>query len=177
MKFTSFILTIFIFSLTGCNNNPYQKANIDDIVNNIDQYKGKLIETSGKVLHVCGVDFKKLKLQSKNKNIIKVTAFNKQEIFSKTLNNKEIKIKGVVTEHKITAAYINQMDSLKTIPCHVDNKACTDKEWIKRKKEAGVADKISASAIKRLRKRMEKTGKDYVSVVSIQAKEYYIIKE
>jgi hypothetical protein len=61
--------------------------------------------------------------------------------------------------------------------CHVDQRPCKDTEWVNAKREAGVADSLSKEDIDTLRQKMEKQGKEYVSIVSIICEQYSVIED
>jgi hypothetical protein len=160
----------------SCSNKEAEKVSIGTLVNRIDEYQGKLVETEGTVIHVCGVDLRKLKLKSDDGLIIKVVPIDSTDFFDKNLKKKKLRITGIVKENRIERSYVDKVEKEKTLLCHVDHKPCKDLAWVNKKIESGTADKISALAIQRLRDKMAETGKDYVSVVTVMTRKVEVIK-
>ena len=73
----------------------------------------------------------------------------------------------------VNRKYIDEKE--KAVLCHVDQRPCKDTKWIQAKVEAGVADSLSKKSIEKLRQKMAKQGKDYVSIVSIVCEQYEVI--
>ena len=173
-------LGIVILLVVGCKNNQSDKTPIkvvaDSLVVNIDKYRNSKVEVQGIIVHVCGVDGKKMKLKSESGRIIKIVPEDSTTRFARTFNKKKIKIIGIVEENRIDKATIDRMDQSRTILYHIDKKACTDTAWINRKRKAGVAYKISKAGVEKLRQRMRESGKDYVSVVIVRAEKIEVIK-
>jgi hypothetical protein len=163
------LLIVIGLLIYGCGPKEVKIVSIDTLVSDVDSYEGELIETSGLVAHVCGVEKLKLKLKSDNGNIIKVVLKDSTVSFDKNLYKKKLKVVGIVSETRIKKNYVDQVEEDKSLLCHIDNTLCKDSAWVQKKVEYGVADSLSAIDVKRLRDRMKDTGKDYVSVVTITA--------
>jgi hypothetical protein len=153
----------------GCGPKEVKIVSIDTLVSEIEKYDGELVETSGLVAHVCGVDMMKLKLKSESGNIVKVVLNDTTSSFDKKLYKKQLKVVGRVFETRIMRPYIDSVAHEKSLLCHIDNSVCKDSAWVQKKVEYGVADSLSAVDVKRLRDSMNDTGKDYVSVITIIA--------
>lgn len=163
--------------LVSCTENKAEKVAIDSLVNNADQYANKAIEVEGMAVHYCGANNKKLKLKSENGAVLKVVPANLLVPFHNKFNHKKLRIVGRIETKKVEKAFVDQIECDKTLLCHIDHTPCTDEDWVKRKKEQGVADSLSAADVKKLRDEMERTGKNYVTVVTLFANDITIMEE
>jgi len=159
--------------LIAKGNVPTQKSvkvDADNIVSDIEAYIGKNVEIEGDVIHICPVNAKKLKLKTAQGNIIKIvpdrTVFQK---FDKSLNQKHIHITGQVSEDRIDRDRILQYAKNQTLLCHIDYKRCIDGAWADQMVKSGKAAKFVEDMTKKLTDEMEKTKKNYISVVIITA--------
>jgi hypothetical protein len=164
-----------IFSINS-QNATIEKINSDSLINNIEKYSKKNIEIEGRIVHVCGVDGKKMKLKTKSGQIIKIVPLDSTLRFNKAYNQKTVIIQGKITEYKLKKLLIESLGKERTLLCHIDNSPCKDKEWVENKKNSGIADSLSEKDMERLRAKMLETGKEYVSVFTIIA-DKVIIKE
>ncbi|WP_282016115.1 hypothetical protein [Marinifilum flexuosum] len=171
------LLSILIIALFACNQERAKKLSLDKLVNGAEQFEGKRIETEGMAVHFCGAGKKKLKLKSEEGLVVKVIPSNLLLHFSAKYNHKKLKIAGRVDIERVERSFIDQVNSEKTLLCHIDHTPCIDEEWVKRKQETGVADSLSSVEVKSLRDKMQKSGKDYITVVTILADEIEIIKD
>jgi hypothetical protein len=169
------LIVLTILSISSQNTNVEQ-INADSLTNNIDKYSNKNIEIEGIIVHICGVDGKKMKLKTKGGEIIKIVPSDSTSRFDKVYNQKTVIIQGKITESKLKKLLIDSLGKEKTLLCHIDNSPCKDKEWVENKKSSGVADSLSEKDTERLRVKMLRTGKDYVSVFTMIA-DKVIIKE
>lgn len=178
MKRISLLTVLLILTILSINsqNTTIEKINADSLINNIEKYSKKNIEIEGRIVHVCGVDGKKMKLKTKSGQIIKIGPLDSTLRFNKAYNQKTVIIQGKITEYKLKKLLIESLGKEKTLLCHIDNSPCKDKEWVENKKNSGIADSLSEKDMERLRAKMLETGKDYVSVFTIIA-DKVIIKE
>lgn len=167
MQKFSLVLVVVAVMLFGCSNSEVRNVSIDELVHNTKEFIDKKIYVEGTVVHVCGVDQKKIKLRSESGKIVKVVPMDSTAVFDKSLNRKKVRFTGIVKEFRVSEEQIDQMEKDKKLLCHVDHNPCRDTEWVKNKQEKGVADSMSARDIAKLRKRMEESGKDYISVVTV----------
>jgi hypothetical protein len=174
------LTTLLLFGLlkSNCQNNDCNitKVAADSLINNIEKYHEKEIETEGVIVHVCGVDGKKMKLKTDKGEIIKIVTTDSTLQFNKSYNGKTVIIQGYITESKIENNLIDSLEKDKVLLCHIDNTPCKDKEWVDYQTNKGNAEALSQKDIERLRKKMLQTGKNYVSVFTIIANKI-IIKE
>ena len=165
----------------GCSNaltSPvFKKVPADSLVANIDEYHDTRVEVEGLVVHVCGVDGKKMKLMTESGAIIKIVPRDSSDSFDKSFYKKMVKVKGVAKESRIERSYVDKMERERALLCHIDNTPCKDSAWVSGQREAGAADTLSKRDVERLRSKMEQTGKSYVSVVTILAKQVEIVEE
>ncbi|NOU60160.1 hypothetical protein [Marinifilum caeruleilacunae] len=172
-----FLIPIIILGLLSCKEEKVDVVALDQLIEDVEYFEGKRIETEGLAVHFCGAEEKKLKLKSANGSIVKVVPDNILVQFNAKLKHKKLKLTGRVECEKIERAFVDEIAREKTLLCHIDHTPCLDKDWVKRKQETGVADSLSAAEVKSLRDKMQKSGKDYVRVVSILAEKIEIIEE
>lgn len=179
MKRILLLTTLIMSTILSINskNTNVEKINADSLLNNIEKFSNKNIEIEGKIVHVCGVDGKKMKLKTKGGGIIKIVPSDSTLHFDKIYNQKTVIIQGKITESKLKKLLIDSLGKEKTLLCHIDNSPCKDKEWIENKKNSGVADSLSEKDTERLRIKMLQTGKDYVSVFTMIADKVTIKEE
>jgi hypothetical protein len=181
MKFKIFIIVLTVQLLISCNsqssNQRITKVNSDSLITHIDKYLDSDVEIEGTIVHICGVDGKKMKLKTDGGEIIKIIPQDSLKTFSKDLYNKRLKIHGIVKESRIENTLIDRIEQEKTLLCHIDNTPCKDAEWVNRQIEAGTADSLSDKTIKKLRAKMELTGKNYISIITILESDFEIIEE
>jgi hypothetical protein len=179
MFFYTTVFLLFGISMANCGRRT-ASAQItfvpaDNLIVNVDNYLNTRVETEGYIAHVCGVDRKKMKLMSENGEVIAIISRDTTS-FDFSLNKKRIKVSGLVEEERLSEQYINAQEEEKSLLCHVTQTPCRDVEWVKAKIESGVADSLSKKDIDALRKKFEKQGKGYVSVVSIVCEKYEVIE-
>ena len=162
---------VVLASLGSCTD-PIVSA--DSLIVNIDKYVKRRVKTEGFIAHICGVDGKKMKLMSDSGEVIVILSRDNNR-FDSSLYEKRISVYGLVKEERLSKKYIDEKEKEKAILCHVDQRPCKDTKWIQAKVEAGVADSLSQKGIEKLRQKMAKQGKDYVSIVSIVCEQYEVI--
>lgn len=158
-------------------NQEITKVVADSLIVNIDKYNGTKVETEGVIIHVCGVNGRKMKLKTESGEIIKIVPQDSLASFDKSFYKKRIRVQGFVKESRIEKPYLDMIEKERTLLCHIDNTPCKDSAWVKRQKNAGIADSLSNRDILRLREKMEQTQKDYISVITILAEKCEIIEE
>ncbi len=142
----------------------------DSLVAGIDRYAGRRVETSGTIIHVCGVDGTKMRLRTAGNSRIKIVPGEGMAAFDKdTYHMKKIRVRGLVREARIDEKYIEGIERDRSLLCHVDHTPCISKSWAEEAKAAGTADSISAVGTNKLRERLAASAKGYISVVTIVA--------
>ena len=149
--------------------NEIKYVEAKEIIEQIDIYIGKTIETDGKIVHVCGVDKKKIKLYVENIGSINIIPKDSNLVFDYNFNQKEVKVIGVVKEIHISKERIEEMEKNLDIPCSIDKEPCIDGVYMENKRTNGTLVESSKKSINAMRETMEKTGKDYISIVTIVA--------
>lgn len=170
------IIPLIISCKSQSSNQGFTKVNSDSLIANIDNYLNSKVEIEGTIVHICGVDGKKMKLKTNGGEIIKIIPQDSFETFSKDLYKKRIKIQGIVKVSKLENTSIDRIEQEKTLLCHIDYTPCKDEEWVDRQIKANIADSLSYKTIKKLRATMDKTGKDYISIITIHESDFVIIK-
>lgn len=181
MKTKVLTIVIIIPLIISCNSQPANqkitKVDSDSLITHIDKYLDSKVEIEGTIVHICGVDGKKMKLKTDSGEIIKIVSQDSLETFSKDLCKKRLKIHGIVKESRIENILVDKIEEEKTLLCHIDNTPCKDIEWVDRQVKAGIADSLSYKTIKRLKAKMKLTDKDYISIITIIESDYEIIEE
>lgn len=179
MKSRFLIALLFVTVLLSCNTKHDKQANLklsaDSLVANIGQYINQKVEIEGVVGHICGVDGRKMKLKTDGGEIIKVISSDPGNNFNKSLYNKRLLIYGIATEDRMDKLQIEKFEREKKLLCHIDNWPCKDTAWANRQVISGVADSLSAKDIARVEEKMNKTGKEYISVVVVVADKYTVL--
>ena len=173
MKLKKLFLILFVLFLASCHQTEEKEKMVsvsaDELIDDIGQYNGKVVETEGLAVHICGVKKKKLKLKTDKKQIIKVVYKDSCKSFDKKLAYKFVKVMGQAKESRISKACIDSMEKEGRLLCHIDHTPCMDSAWVEGKIKSGIADSMAMNDIAKLRKVMLETGKDYVSLVTIYA--------
>lgn len=168
-----FLYTTLIILLFGCNRGASEqsilKIDADSLVANVQNYVSKKVEIEGQIVHICGVDGKKMKLKTTLGQIIKITNSDTLISFDKSLYKKSLKVWGTVLETHIDSSTIDEIEQNRTLLCHIDNMPCKDSAWVERMKAKGVADSMSLKTVKKLRDKMNESHKSFVSTVVILA--------
>jgi len=154
----------------------FTKLSVDDLIAKADQFQNKKVEVIGLIVHMCGVDAKKMKLKSPSGAIIKIVPQNPDEAFDTAFKKQLVSVKGMVEVKRIEKAYIDKMEKEGTLLCHIDNTPCKDKEWINKKIETGADVTISKRDIAKLRKKMEVSGKDHITSICIRAEKVELLE-
>ena len=173
------ILLITLFCVTYSTKvfSQINKLQADSLIKNIEYYIDKSIETDGVIVHICGVNGKKMKFQTDNGEIIKIVPKDSLNSFDASFYKKRVKIQGIVKEFLTDKNYIDKMEKEKKLLCHIDNTPCIDSVWVNNKKKSGKADALSNHDIEKLRTTMEQTGKSYVPIITIFAEKVEIIDD
>jgi hypothetical protein len=176
------LMVILLTTLLICctrikNDQEIARIAADSLIVNIDNYCETKVEIEGVIIHVCGVNGKKMKLRTESGAIIKIVPRDSLGRFEKSFHKKRVKIQGLVKESRIERAQIDKFEKDKTLLCHIDNAPCKDSAWVNRQKSAGIADSLSGQDILKLKQKMEQTQKSYVSVITIVADTCEIMEE
>jgi len=181
---TGFSIVVLAAALSlGCGDGDapaspaFTKLPADSLVAHIDKYRDTGVEVEGLVVHICGVDGKKMKLMTANGSIIKIVPRDSSDSFDKSFYKKMVKVQGIAKESRIERSYVDKMEREKALLCHIDNTPCKDSTWVSGQREAGAADTLSKRDIERLRSKMERTGKSYVSAVTVVADRVELLEE
>ena len=149
----------------------------DSLVANIGKYRDTGVEVEGLVVHVCGMDGRKMKLMTAGGAIVKIVPRDSSGSFDESFYKKMVRVRGIAKESRIERSYVDRMESEKALLCHIDNTPCRDSTWVSGQIKAGRADTLSKRDIGKLRGTMERTGKSYVSVVTVVAERVEILEE
>ncbi|WP_372644421.1 hypothetical protein [Ancylomarina sp.] len=173
------LISLFLlFAFASIAQQPaelYTKISLDELIENAEQYENKKVELIGLVVHICGVDGKKMKLKSPSGAIVKIVPNDSNESYDSALKKQVVSVQGVVEISRIEKAEIDKVEKEKTLLCHIDNTPCKDKEWVNNKIESGADVTIVKKDIAKLRKQMETSGKDYVTCICIRAEHVAIL--
>lgn len=167
------IFIVICFLLVACktssvkNETPLITA--DSLTANIENFINRQVAVEGKIIHVCPVDGKKMKLLCDGGVILKIVSDHPGEQFEHSWNGKRIKVTGNVLETRLPRSYVDSIHNSRTLLCHIDHTPCSDTAWVSRKAQNGQTDQIVEETNDQLKKVMEKTGKEYISVVTLVA--------
>lgn len=169
----NFILMLFCSSvLIACQSrNTIQPPLIaaDSLAGSIEVFSGKQVTLEGKIVHVCPVDQSKMKLLGTRHQVIKIVPLTKKDKFDPSWNGKQVRVQGTVSEIRFPRSYVDSIKQAGALLCHIDFTPCSDTAWVAAKHRQGVAEKITENYNTYLNDRMQKTGKDYISVVILTA--------
>lgn len=175
-----FLLTLIAF-IESCKTNQQkpgmEKIDADSLVSNIDQYVGKMVETRGTVVHICGVSQKKMKLRSSNGQVIKIVPMDSLQYFDTSLCKKKVTIIGKVQKSQILLCDLDIKERERALLCHIDYTNCIDTAWVNNLKRLGKADSISTRQIKSLQNRIKSANIEYITVVAIVAEKWEVLTD
>ena len=171
------IALTFILGFINFGFAQKTQLNADVLVSQIDKYNQQIVQIEGTIIHVCGVDQKKMKLKTADGNIIKIVSGKSNILFDKTYHGKKISVTGKAEETRIPKTKVEELEKKGVLLCHIDQTACTDTAWVKRQVENGTKDGIVRRDADQLRERMTKTGKDYISQITIYATEIKVLEK
>lgn len=165
MKKIAYILFVLLVA-ASCSKKAEVVRSVEDLIPNV----GGLVCLEGEVVHVCPCGGQKLKLKLADGTMLKVIPGSKLGTFSKlNLNKKKVKICGELSEVRLSKEYLDSMYSSQTLACHIDYTPCTDTAWVNYQWREGNAEKILATVSINQQKQMEQTGKNYISIFTIEA--------
>jgi hypothetical protein len=175
------IITLSMIFLVCCNriksNQEISIVAADSLISKIDKYCNTKVEIEGVIVHICGVNGKKMKLKTDNGAIIKIVSQDTLESFDKSFYKKRIKVQGIAKKTRIKKSYIDKLEMERTLLCHIDNTPCMDSVWVNRQINSGVADSLSNRDIQKLKRIMQLAQQDYVLVFTIVANKCEVLKK
>lgn len=191
MKKLFFLLVIgaFIFAFnSGCNNNKQAEStvlSVDSFLVSPEKWAGKDVNITGTVSHVCRHSGKKLFLFGADpEKTVKINAGGEVSAFDLKYEGTDIEITGTVVEdEKIDANYLNEWEAeikakigdkdLKV--CDADNKAIS----VQNEDKAAAKDTVEDpyASVKEFRKKLEESGKTYISIYAINCKTMKEVKK
>lgn len=165
---------IFLYGLLflSCQSGPVSNIPVipaDSLANHISQYIGKEVILEGKIIHVCPVDGSKMKFSGTNRQIVKIVPFLPGQHFESQWNGKQVRIRGVVQEIRLSRSYVDSICQAGTLLCHIDFSPCSDTAWVAAKHRQGKAEESVRHYHEFLIHEMQRTGKEYISVILLQA--------
>lgn len=178
-KLNLFLIPLIIFIFLGCRKTQKQETpllvNADNVISEPQKYLGTEILTEGKVVHICGVDYRKIKLKTESGEIIKVIPRDPLFKYDKALQGKRIRVQGVVDVDILLRSDIIQTKKEKILTCHVDHKPCKDTAWVQRQIKSGYADTLLNRDFEKLSSTMDKAGVDYIPIIIIYSEYLEVI--
>ncbi len=178
MKNIVFILCgiLFLSCRSQSNTDMPPLITADSLATHITQFSGKKVTVEGKIIHVCPVDGKKMKLSGRNRQIVKIILPDSSARFEHSLTGKTLQISGTVSETRISRAYIDSIEAAGLLLCHIDHNPCNDSVWIANMHKQGKAEQNLQRTVTNLRQIMTTQGRDYVSVIVLVADKIKEIK-
>jgi hypothetical protein len=159
-----------IVLLSSTKHAEIERVEAKNIIEHVEKHIGKMVETEGKIVHVCGVDKKKMRIFVEDVGYIQIIPENSSVAFDYDFNQKEIKVVGVVKEIRVYKKQIDEMEQAIAIPCSIDKLPCADTAYVERRKGSGDLQEESSRKVNALKETMGKTNKDYISVPTIVTK-------
>ncbi|MFZ4402170.1 MAG: hypothetical protein ACOYO1_19220 [Bacteroidales bacterium] len=196
MKKIFFLLIIAAFiigSNIGCKNHGDKSTDstktaitVDSFLLTPEVWAGKDIVIAGTVSHICKHSGKKLFLFGANPEMtVKINAGDNMSTFDIKYEGDDVEITGTVVEdEKIDANYLNEWEAeIKASiadkdqkVCNEENKAITGQTNKTSTKDTAVVEDPYAS-VKEFRKKLEETGKTYISIYAINCKTLKVIQK
>ena len=191
MKKLFFLLVIGAFVIafnSGCNNNKQAEStvlSVDSFLVSPEKWAGKDVNITGTVSHVCRHSGKKLFLFGADpEKTVKINAGGEVSAFDLKYEGTDVEITGTVVEdEKIDANYLNEWEAeikakigdkdLKV--CDADNKAISVQNEDKAAAKDSVEDPYAS--VKEFRKKLEESGKTYISIYAINCKTMKEVKK
>lgn len=163
-----FLCIVLFFSCQPKQVSETPVIAADTLAMQIDKYAGQEVTVEGKIVHVCPVDGSKMKLTS-NRQIIKIIPSAPNGKFERHWNGKRIRVCGKVHEVRLSRAHLDSLYRAGSLLCHIDFSPCSDTAWVAAKHRQGKAAEIVAHYHSFFKYEMQRTGKDYISVVVLEA--------
>lgn len=157
--------------LFACQPKPVSVTKVvtaDTLAMQIDKYVGQEVTVEGKIVHVCPVDGSKMKL-SNNRQIIKVIPPEGNGKFERYWNGRRIRVQGKVHEERLSSVHIDSLYRSGSLLCHIDFSPCNDTAWVATQHRQGKATQIVNHYYSFFKHEMKRTGKDYISVIVLEA--------
>lgn len=196
MKKLFFLLIIAVLIIgnnSGCKNHGDKSADstktaitVDSFLLTPEAWAGKDIVIAGTVSHICKHSGKKLFLFGANPEMtVKINAGDNMSTFDIKYEGNDVEISGTVIEdEKIDANYLNEweaeikasIDDKDQKVCNEENKAITGQTSKTAKKDTTVVEDPYAS-VKEFRKKLEESGKTYISIYAIDCKALKVIEK
>jgi hypothetical protein len=148
----------------------------DSVAAHAARYVGKTVAVEGTVVHMCGVDGKKMKVKASGGAMLKVVPNATLYDFDFALNAKRVRVVGVVQETRLDSAFADKLEQEQALPCSIDKAPCIDKGWVAKEREKGTAAAMSKEAVARLRAAIASSGVGYVSLVTIVAQKVEVLE-
>jgi hypothetical protein len=197
MKKILFLLVISAFILgnnSGCKNRDSQNSdstivsnllNVDSFLVAPEKWAGKEIVIIGTVSHVCRHSGKKLFLFSGDpEKTVKVNTGGDFPTFDIKYEGLDVELSGTVIEdEKIDANYLNEWEAeIKNSITDKDQKVCTEENkaisgQTAEKEKTTEVDNDPYASVKEFRKKLEDSGKAYISIYAIDCKTMKEIKK
>lgn len=169
-NFTFLICCLVFFSCrTTQEKQTIPIVTTDSLAHNLSLFEGKKISIEGKIIHVCPVEGRKMKLLGDGRQIVKIILPDLTEHFEDSWNGKRVKVTGTVREERVSSARIDSIEAAGTLLCHIDHTPCIDSVWISNMHRYGKAEEATRRSVAYLREILEKTGKNYVPVMVLVA--------
>lgn len=188
------VCAVIIANNSGCKNTGKQAADSVKVSNTLsvdsflvapEKWAGKEVIISGTISHVCKHSGKKLFLFTADpERTVKVNAGGSFSTFDLKYEGSDVEITGTVVEdEKIDANALNEWeaDIKKQVAdkdqkiCNEENKAISgqtiDKSTVEEKTDDPYAE------VKAFRKKLEESGKAYISIYAIDCKDLREIKK
>lgn len=190
VKITSFAL-LSLFIIVGCAQNKKENSSentaekteimqIDALLNNADSYVDKVVTVEGICTHICRHGGRKIFLMgTDDTKTIRVEAGEEIGSFKQETVNSIVEVTGELKEQRIDQAYLADWETRlkeQTEEKHGDGKeaGCAAEQKAQNEAPANTVEARIENFRKKIAKRKEKEGKDYLSFYYINGQSYQI---
>ena len=182
-----YVYLFLVILCVACNKHLY--GAVLQTENEVSSYIGQRVSVNGRIVHVCPVAGKLLKFQLSDNAYLQVlppigTNFivNKDSLNNRSViyahdtlfftkeewMQKEIVLQGTISEKRLSKQYIDSIYQVQILPCHINYEECIDEPW-KKNMKLNKRDKAYVEKQHQiLTEKMEQTGKNYISIYTLQ---------
>jgi len=190
-RFFKFFVIAVIFSACSNNTGSSDEKNItgqeleeDDFAvltvaefdNNAGDFVNKKVQISGTVDRTCKHSGKRMFIvDGESKGRVKIEASNNISSFDAELEGSDVLVQGLVNETRVDEAYLNEWENEILMEMDSDHKIHDGKHV----DEEDEIDKYAADMekIENIRKKIAKSGEDYLSFYSIECLSFEVIPQ
>jgi len=170
------LFSVFSVNTVTASLKGDKKIKLADFNQKAGDFVGKTIKLQGIVDHVCEHDGKKMFLVDENSDArIKIVPNEKLAAFKQDLVGETVEVTGVVKEFRLDEDYLIEMEEkLKADSNEESEVHMGDGEHKGKKEERNIDEQLEQ--INNLRKKLNDSGKEYLSYFSVEASSVKVLK-